>query len=237
MCISLIARKGIKPFFNWIDKKEDHKKNLEIKLLCDRGVTSFRLDAKPYLLKDKWIVLTLKNIENDSNAKIAEVFKNKGLLVLLSDHFSDDTEITFFGRKTKANVGNLLLGIKYDVPVIFGYSVFEDGKIKLRFVNEVVIEKKGKLRETLQYNTQKLFYEYEKVIKELYRVLKPNKYCAILIGDTRRNKMYQPLAFMVMQRFLQNGFFLKEDIIKHNKNITVLSEKLDITSYKRIRLK
>ena len=29
----------------------------------------------------------------------------------------------------------------------------------------------------------------------------------------------------------------KEDIIKHNKNITVLSEKLDITSYKRIRLK
>ena len=108
----------------------------------------------------------LKNIENDSNAKIAEVFKKKGLLVLLSDHFSDDTEITFFGRKTKANVGNLLLGIKYDVPVIFGYSVFEDGKIKLRFVNEVVIEKKGKLRETLQYNTQKLFYEYEKVISK-----------------------------------------------------------------------
>ena len=29
----------------------------------------------------------------------------------------------------------------------------------------------------------------------------------------------------------------KEDIIKHNKNITVLSEKIDITSYKRIRLK
>ncbi len=60
--------------------------------------------------------------------------------------------------------------------------------------------------------------EYEKVIKELYRVLKPNKYCAILIGDTRRNKMYQPLAFMVMQKFLENGFTLKEDIIKHQHN-------------------
>ncbi len=60
--------------------------------------------------------------------------------------------------------------------------------------------------------------EYEKVIKELYRVLKPNKYCAILIGDTRRNKMYQPLAFMVMQKFLENGFALKEDIIKHQHN-------------------
>ena len=67
------------------------------------------------------------------------------------------------------------------------------------------------------HDLEKFCDEYEKVIKELYRVLKPNKYCAILIGDTRRNKMYQPLAFMVMQR-LQNGFTLKEDIIKHQHN-------------------
>lgn len=44
--------------------------------------------------------------------------------------------------------------------------------------------------------------EMEKVAKEFYRVLQHGKYCAILIGDTRRNKMYQPLAFKVMQRFL-----------------------------------
>lgn len=68
------------------------------------------------------------------------------------------------------------------------------------------------------HDLEKFCDEYEKVIKELFRVLKPNKYCAILIGDTRRNKMYQPLAFMVMQRFLQNGFTLKEDIIKHQHN-------------------
>jgi hypothetical protein len=30
--------------------------------------------------------------------------------------------------------------------------------------------------------------------------------------------MYQPLVFMVMQRFLQKGFFFKEDIIKHQHN-------------------
>lgn len=68
------------------------------------------------------------------------------------------------------------------------------------------------------HDLEKFCDEYEKVIKELYRVLKPNKYCAILIGDTRRNKMYQPLAFMVMQRFLKNGFVLKEDIIKQQHN-------------------
>ena len=60
--------------------------------------------------------------------------------------------------------------------------------------------------------------EMEKVALEFYRVLKKNKYCAILIGDTRRNKMYQPLAFKVMERFLRVGFELKEDIIKHQHN-------------------
>jgi len=60
--------------------------------------------------------------------------------------------------------------------------------------------------------------EIEKVAKEFYRVLKKGKYCAILIGDTRRNKMYQPLAYKVMERFLKVGFKLKEDIIKHQHN-------------------
>jgi len=60
--------------------------------------------------------------------------------------------------------------------------------------------------------------EIEIVAKELYRVLKKDKYCAILIGDTRRDKMYQPLAFKVMERFLKIGFRLKEDIIKHQHN-------------------
>lgn len=77
-----------------------------------------------------------------------------------------------------------------------------------------------KIKEDLSniHNLEEFCDEYEKAIKELYRVLKPNKYCAILIGDTRRNKMYQPLAFMVMQKFLKNGFTLKEDIIKHQHN-------------------
>ncbi len=56
--------------------------------------------------------------------------------------------------------------------------------------------------------------EIEKIAKELFRVLKRNKYCAILIGDTRKGKHYVPLSFHVMQRFLKVGFVLKEDIIK-----------------------
>jgi DNA modification methylase len=60
--------------------------------------------------------------------------------------------------------------------------------------------------------------EIEKVADELFRVLKPDKFCAILIGDTRKGKHFVPLAYNVMQRFLKAGFVLKEDIIKVQHN-------------------
>jgi hypothetical protein len=62
--------------------------------------------------------------------------------------------------------------------------------------------------------------EIEKIAKELLRVLKPNRFCAILIGDTRKGKHFVPLAFNVMRRFLKFGFILKEDIIKVQHNCT-----------------
>jgi DNA modification methylase len=71
-------------------------------------------------------------------------------------------------------------------------------------------------------NLIKFCDEIEKVAKECYRVLKRGRYCAILIGDTRRRRHYVPLAFSVMQRFLKAGFILKEDVIKvqHNCSTT-----------------
>jgi DNA modification methylase len=55
-------------------------------------------------------------------------------------------------------------------------------------------------------------------IKELFRVLKPNRYCAVLIGDTRRGQHYVPLSYYVLERCLRNGFALKEEIIKTQHN-------------------
>jgi methylase of polypeptide subunit release factors len=60
--------------------------------------------------------------------------------------------------------------------------------------------------------------EISSIAKELFRVLKRDKYCAILIGDTRRNKHMVPLGFYVMQKFLKVGFILKENIIKEQHN-------------------
>lgn len=65
------------------------------------------------------------------------------------------------------------------------------------------------------YSIDEFIKEMKKVATESYRVLKPDKYCAILVGDTRRKKHHVPIAFRVMQSFLDAGFILKEDIIKH----------------------
>lgn len=62
--------------------------------------------------------------------------------------------------------------------------------------------------------------ELEKGLRELYRVLKPNRYCAILIGDTRKGQHYVPLSHFVLDRLLKVGFALKEEIIKTQHNTT-----------------
>lgn len=56
------------------------------------------------------------------------------------------------------------------------------------------------------------------VAKESYRVLKHKKYCAVLIGDIRRNGHVIPLSFQMMEVFQMEGFLLKEIIIKEQHN-------------------
>ncbi|KYH38617.1 MAG: hypothetical protein AYL28_003100 [Candidatus Bathyarchaeota archaeon B23] len=52
------------------------------------------------------------------------------------------------------------------------------------------------------------------IAAESFRVLRPGRFCAILVGDTRRRRHYIPIAFRVMQQFLDAGFILREDVIK-----------------------
>ena len=60
--------------------------------------------------------------------------------------------------------------------------------------------------------------EMGKVAEECFRVLKKNKFCAILMGDTRKKGMVQPLAFETMRIFELAGFKTKEIIIKEQHN-------------------
>ncbi len=60
--------------------------------------------------------------------------------------------------------------------------------------------------------------EMKKVAAESYRVLKKDKFCAVLMGDTRQKGHMIPLSFEVMQVFENAGFKLKEIIIKEQHN-------------------
>jgi DNA modification methylase len=57
-------------------------------------------------------------------------------------------------------------------------------------------------------------------VQEMYRVLKPGNYCAILIGDTRKGQHFVPLSHFVLERCLRSGFVLKEEVIKTQHNTT-----------------
>ncbi len=60
--------------------------------------------------------------------------------------------------------------------------------------------------------------EIDKVASESFRILKTGKYCAILIGDMRKNKKVVPLGFRTIEKFLNAGFQIQDLIIKRQHN-------------------
>jgi DNA modification methylase len=82
----------------------------------------------------------------------------------------------------------------------------------ISYTKKAKMEVEGDLSKVV--SIEEFVNEMRKVAKEFFRVLKPGKYAAVLIGDTRRHKHFVPIAYRVMQAFLEEGFILKEDIIK-----------------------
>ncbi len=60
--------------------------------------------------------------------------------------------------------------------------------------------------------------EMKKVASESYRVLKKDKFCAVLMGDTRIKGHIIPMSFDVMKIFESEGFKTKEVVIKQQHN-------------------
>ncbi len=67
-------------------------------------------------------------------------------------------------------------------------------------------------------SVDKFCIEFKKIAAELFRVLKPNKYCSLLIGATRKGGHYIPLPYYLLKCFLDVDFALKEEIIKTQHN-------------------
>lgn len=100
------------------------------------------------------------------NEMLNSVLKRKTIIGLASDHYDDDVEIEYFGRKTKAVSGPVLLALKYKVPLVLAYGIFEGEKIKVIVSKIIEIEKQENLKSTIKYNMQKIYHEFEEIIKK-----------------------------------------------------------------------
>lgn len=69
-----------------------------------------------------------------------------------------------------------------------------------------------------QLKVKDFLEEMKAVANESYRVLKKDKFCTILMGDTRQKGHMIPMSFEVMRIFEDAGFKLKELIIKEQHN-------------------
>lgn len=67
-------------------------------------------------------------------------------------------------------------------------------------------------------DVEEFLNEMAAVAAENFRVLKPGRQCAVLIGDMRRKKHVIPLAFKLINVYLEAGFRLRELIIKRQHN-------------------
>jgi DNA modification methylase len=76
----------------------------------------------------------------------------------------------------------------------------------------------SKERDLSFFETDDFLEEMSKVAKESFRVLKPGRKCAILIGDMRKRKHVIPLGFGLINVYLDAGFKLKELVIKRQHN-------------------
>ena len=59
-----------------------------------------------------------------------------------------------------------MLNIKYKIQIVYTYAIFDKEGIKIVNQEVINIEKKENLKETVAYNTQKLFYLFEETIRK-----------------------------------------------------------------------
>ena len=71
------------------------------------------------------------------------------------------------------------------------------------------------------HDIDKFVGKIKKATQEIHNIFLKGKYYAIIIGYTRRNKMYQTMTYEITEQFLQVGFQLNKDIVKRQFNCRV----------------
>ncbi|MCK5780358.1 MAG: lysophospholipid acyltransferase family protein [Psychrilyobacter sp.] len=99
--------------------------------------------------------------------ELLKVIKNKEILALFSDHRDKGTTVNFFGRDTVSPTGAVHFALKFNVPLIFGYSILnKDNTNTVKLIKRIDLIETGNLKEDVKVNTQNLIYLIEDAIRE-----------------------------------------------------------------------
>ena len=137
----------------------------------------------------------------DINSEALEITKSR--INFEIDNSSEQTAYIGDVRNLE-NISNDSIDLIVTHPPYFNLVTYSDGK------NPKDLSSISKLPDFIR--------ELRIGIKELFRVLKTDHYCSILIGDTRKGQHLIPLSSFVLNVFLHEGFVLKEQIIKTQHN-------------------
>jgi len=144
-------------------------------------------------INDKAIELAKKNI--DFNIEPKSIFKKEDLLIFEPELLVGDARDLSFLKTNSVD----LICAHPPYSNIIHYTDFHQGDLSFLDIEDFL-------------------REMSKVAKESFRVLKPGRQCAILIGDLRRSQHVIPLGFKLIDVYLDAGFKLKELVIKRQHN-------------------
>lgn len=104
---------------------------------------------------------------SSSTRELVKAIKNKDIVCLFSDHHGSGCEVEFFGRKVSSSTGVSSLALKYDAPVILMYNILDENGVNTIYFDKIIeMEKTGDLKADIITNTQKITYEFERLIRK-----------------------------------------------------------------------
>lgn len=100
--------------------------------------------------------------------ELVKALRSNKIISLLSDHYSNSgCEVEFFGRKTRTATGVATLGLKYGSPILIAYVILDKNNVNTVYFEKIMeLDVTGNAKEDIEKNTQKLYREYERIIKK-----------------------------------------------------------------------
>ncbi len=75
--ISFLAKDSMQKFFSWIEKKSYNEETLDLDLLSGKNIVRFRLRANEHLVKENYIMLSLVDIQKETEQQVIIQMQSK----------------------------------------------------------------------------------------------------------------------------------------------------------------